>query len=288
MKKKVTLTLCVLLCAMTTLLAQGGILTATLVSNGTSTVYYGEPSLQNAYNASQNGDVIYLSEGRFQNLNNNIEKSISIIGAGGFNAIHTYIDRVSISCGVDSILIEGINTHSIYIIRNGNSTNSTYTISKCRISVIGYDAIFIFQKLEIKNSSVERLGGRDYGRYDIGGAMAVNNSIINNLYGTSSGGETFVSNSIIKGTSYGLANTLLKNCILFANENVSNTCPGIYNTIIAPIGKTEAVLMKEGNWEMEDANTVFVDAVNEDYRSEERRVGKEGLRLCRSRWSPDH
>ena len=33
---------------------------------------------------------------------------------------------------------------------------------------------------------------------------------------------------------------------------------------------------------------VITDGVKEGLRSEERRVGKECLRLCRSRWSPYH
>ena len=35
-------------------------------------------------------------------------------------------------------------------------------------------------------------------------------------------------------------------------------------------------------------NTSRSEALQEEYRSEERRVGKECLRLCRSRWSPYH
>ena len=31
-----------------------------------------------------------------------------------------------------------------------------------------------------------------------------------------------------------------------------------------------------------------LDKISDGYRSEERRVGKECLRLCRSRWSPYH
>ena len=41
----------------------------------------------------------------------------------------------------------------------------------------------------------------------------------------------------------------------------------------------------------EGAGTVVDNATDEDgkeFRSEERRVGKECLRLCRSRWSPYH
>src|SRR3546814_14486964 len=33
---------------------------------------------------------------------------------------------------------------------------------------------------------------------------------------------------------------------------------------------------------------IIVEAPMAEVRSEERRVGKEGVRTCRSRWSPDH
>ena len=36
------------------------------------------------------------------------------------------------------------------------------------------------------------------------------------------------------------------------------------------------------------ANNAFFDTTFPKHRSEERRVGKECLRLCRSRWSPYH
>ena len=37
-----------------------------------------------------------------------------------------------------------------------------------------------------------------------------------------------------------------------------------------------------------EAEEIVADALPSDDRSEERRVGKECLRLCRSRWSPYH
>ena len=36
------------------------------------------------------------------------------------------------------------------------------------------------------------------------------------------------------------------------------------------------------------ANPIIVDSLKDKIRSEERRVGKECSRLCRSRWSPYH
>src|SRR3546814_12632455 len=40
--------------------------------------------------------------------------------------------------------------------------------------------------------------------------------------------------------------------------------------------------------DLEEAATALADAVDEPVRSEERRVGKECVSTCRSRWSPYH
>ena len=56
---------------------------ATLDHNGTSSVFYGTNALVDAYNASDNGDVIILSSGAF-NPPASIQKGISIIGVGHY------------------------------------------------------------------------------------------------------------------------------------------------------------------------------------------------------------
>src|SRR3546814_6487933 len=41
-------------------------------------------------------------------------------------------------------------------------------------------------------------------------------------------------------------------------------------------------------WKQPDAPHMLVPQLDESYRSEERRVGKECVSTCRSRWSPYH
>ena len=49
-----------------------------------------------------------------------------------------------------------------------------------------------------------------------------------------------------------------------------------------------AELIKQGDEAFSLGHNVHADLLAMDARSEERRVGKECLRLCRSRWSPYH
>ena len=64
MKTKQLFLLCTLwLTVSLTALAQEPV--ATLEHSGTTKVYYGEGSFEQAYSASVNGDQIYLSSGRF-------------------------------------------------------------------------------------------------------------------------------------------------------------------------------------------------------------------------------
>ena len=50
-------------------------------------------------------------------------------------------------------------------------------------------------------------------------------------------------------------------------------------------GNTVYVVKGQSSW---GHKLVIYDAYGNEVRSEERRVGKECLRLCRSRWSPYH
>lgn len=85
----------------------------TLEHAGTSTVFYGQNSLVDAYNASVNGDYLYLSTGFFT-APATIAKGVKIIGAGHFPdsanvAKRTYIlSGLTINKGADSLLLEGL------------------------------------------------------------------------------------------------------------------------------------------------------------------------------------
>jgi len=111
MKKSILLTaiICSFL-ALQTAIAQNPV--TTLQHNGTTQAFYGQNSLVNAYNASINGDTLYLSTGYFTPPT--IAKGIKIIGAGHFPdsasvAKRTFIlGHLFITQGADSLLLEGL------------------------------------------------------------------------------------------------------------------------------------------------------------------------------------
>lgn len=85
----------------------------TLQHKGTTKVYYGQTSLNDAYSASINGDTLYLSTGSFS-VPSTISKGIKIIGAG-YAADSADVARrttistgFKISLGADSLRLEGL------------------------------------------------------------------------------------------------------------------------------------------------------------------------------------
>lgn len=83
---------------------------ASLEHGENASVFYGQNSFVDAYNASANGDIIYLSTGFF-NPPEHIGKSIKIIGAGHFpdsaNVAKrtTILNGFNIFAGADSLLL---------------------------------------------------------------------------------------------------------------------------------------------------------------------------------------
>jgi len=85
----------------------------TLEHAGATSVYYGQNSLVDAYNASVKGDYLYLSTGYFT-APEAIAKGVKIIGAGHFpDSLSvakrtTLLSGLTIGAGADSLLLEGL------------------------------------------------------------------------------------------------------------------------------------------------------------------------------------
>lgn len=100
-----------LVCCTLVAVAQNPI--ATLEHTGATTVFYGQNSLVDAYNASANGDQIYLSTGYFT-APSSIVKGIKIVGAGHFpdsaNVAKrtTILSGLIINAGADSLQLQGL------------------------------------------------------------------------------------------------------------------------------------------------------------------------------------
>jgi len=134
MKKTVLLTaiICSFL-ALQTAIAQNPV--TTLQHNGTTQAFYGQNSFVDAYNASINGDTIYLSTGYFTPPSS-IAKGVKIIGAGHFPdsagvAKRTYIlSKINIAQGADSLLLEGLYINGD-IIYDANSSINYVKVLRC-------------------------------------------------------------------------------------------------------------------------------------------------------------
>jgi len=261
MKKSILLTaiICSFL-ALQTAIAQNPV--TTLQHNGTTQTFYGQNSFVDAYNASINGDMLYLSTGFFTSPPS-IAKGVKIIGAGHFPdsagvAKRTFIlTGLHIAQGADSLLLEGLyinggigyDDNSINYVKvlrcwlNGawfNSSSETASKNNC-----SYEECFIN-------------GGIDFSHYGnnlllkhniISGGIFDNASVVNingnalidgNIFLYYYRAFTYVNSSIIQNNifisinlfNYGVGNSINNNLfvqssIYFGINSYSNNYLGI-------------------------------------------------------------
>lgn len=109
----------------------------TLQHAGTTTVFYGQGSLVDAYNTSVNGDTLCLSTGYFT-APTAIAKGIKIIGAGHFpdstsvSKRTTILTGLTINAGADSLRLEGIYINGDINYAAASSINYVKII-RCRL-----------------------------------------------------------------------------------------------------------------------------------------------------------
>lgn len=138
--KKLFLSLVAAMVAATTMYAQSSQI-ATLSHENNITTFYGVSALRDAYNASQDGDVITLSSGSFTSVD--INKALTIRGAGmttGSNAVATVLSgdfMINIPTTTShSLKLEGLyNNNHIYV--NGTISNAQFL--KCSFKYFYYN-----------------------------------------------------------------------------------------------------------------------------------------------------
>ena len=104
--KKTLLLLVAIALTSAKMMAEG--LTATLQQGETMTAFYGVNAFVDAYNAAEDGAVITLSEGQFNDVSS-IEKSITVIGNMAFDVKgyeKTYLGTAKIKA--NSVKLKGI------------------------------------------------------------------------------------------------------------------------------------------------------------------------------------
>jgi hypothetical protein len=169
-----------------------------LHSSGTTTIFGGANPFTDAYNASVNGDTIYLPGGTIP-FPSNINKGLVIIGAGHYpdSTVATgktiLSGNITISQDADNLMLEGIELGSITFTLNHKV--DSVIIRRCKFSSIDYQGT--------------------------GATPCVNNSIRENVI---TGGVTLtnatssmLSNNIIDGKITSANNIGISNNILFYN-----------------------------------------------------------------------
>lgn len=184
---------------------------AALHNNGNTTIYSGVNPFIDAYNASINGDTIYLSGGGFVSPSN-INKGLTIFGAGFHPdsttaTYHTFITTATIYLGpnADSLYLEGLELGNIY--KSRDYEVNRLTIKRCKTASFSFSyngpSTVTSQHFELLESIV------------IGGA---------NLEGMS---NSLVSNNILQSHLNSTSNSSIQNNI-FLSQSYSSSC---YNNI---------------------------------------------------------
>lgn len=202
----------------------------TLEHNGTTTVYYGQNSLVDAYNASVNGDYLYLSTGYFT-APASIAKGIKIIGAGHFpdsaNVVKrtTIMSGLNINAGADSLRMEGLFIDGSILYQSNASINHV-KIFRCRALNVNFRSTS--QEFSKNNCSViETVILSDINFSNFGTNFSVIHCFvstygINNILGGAViDGNIFLGN--YSGYSFALSNiqsSLIKNNIFVSSNNI--------------------------------------------------------------------
>lgn len=177
---------------------------ATLEHAGATTVFYGITAFNDAYNASVNGDELYLSAGYF-NAPAAIAKGIKVYGAGHFpdsaNVAKrtTILTGLTINKGADSLRLEGLYIDGNISYDVSNSVDYVKVI-RCRMSNVYFNS----------NAAA---AAKDYCSYE---ECFIDGSFNFAYYGTS----LMLSKNIISGNIREIANGALieKNIMLHAYE----------------------------------------------------------------------
>jgi hypothetical protein len=222
MKQIVTLLFAVCLAAIAT--AQNNIMLCN-ASGNTCTAY---SSLQDAYTAATNGDVIYLPAGGF-NMPSPINKEISIYGVGASADSSMAYGGITIinnefAIGANNITLQGLRCAAN--VRIGNGTLSTLTGVKmlnCRLVTLEHAAASPYGRLN--NSQI--IGCFFDGYLSCGTDAALGLGDVQ----ASQGANNFISNCVVTQHLVRLQGSTVNNCII---NGVGNPyCPYCINAVFS-------------------------------------------------------
>jgi hypothetical protein len=203
----------------------------TLEHAGTTTVYYGQNSLVDAYTASVNGDSLYLSTGYFT-APAGIAQSVKIIGAGHFPDSLNVAKRTTIMgglvilAGADSLRLEGLYINGDIVYDFNNRSVSYVKVIRCRLGNVNlYSGSVSTSKNNCSFEECFILGQISNGSYVVN--LLIKNSIIGNIYGI--GGSAIITNNIILQDIYYVNTSVIQNNIINGTANFTSNANG--NTI---------------------------------------------------------
>jgi hypothetical protein len=115
---------------------------AALHNNGNTTIYSGVNPFVDAYNASIDGDTIYLSGGGFVSPST-LDKGLTIFGAGfhpdsTMATYPTFITTSNVYLGenADSLRLEGLELINVY--KNRDVQINSFTIKRCKTASLSF------------------------------------------------------------------------------------------------------------------------------------------------------
>lgn len=200
MKKHYSILLVLCFCNVTFIYGQQKV---ALHSNGTTTIFGGANPFTDAYNASINGDTLYLPGGTIP-YPTTINKSLVIIGAGHYpdSTIATgktvLTGNLAISEDADNLWIEGIELTGNISFTNNHKVDSV-VIKRCKFNSISYNGT--------------------------GATPCINNNIIENVITGeavfTNATSSMFSNNIINGQIANANNIGISNNILLFNSGAT-------------------------------------------------------------------
>jgi len=203
----------------------------TLEHTGTTTVFYGQNSLVDAYTASVNGDYLYLSTGYFT-APTAIAKGVKIIGAGHFpdsaNVARrtTIITGISINKGADSLLLEGLYINGNVSYQSDASINFV-KVFRCRLESVLFNSSS--DAASKNNCSYEECFiNNNFDFHNYGVNLKVYHSIISGSLGVFYiNGSSLIDGNIFLENGYTVQyvnGSLIKNNIFIKDNNYIFTC----------------------------------------------------------------
>lgn len=210
--KKILLMLVVLFTMSTNVFADS--LTATLQQGDVMTPFYGVNAFKEAYDAAQDGAIITLSSGKFNDVST-ISKQITITGASAFfadNSERTILESTTIAA--NNIKIEGI--YFLKTVTLGTSTLSRIencTLKRCQIGSSLYSN-HIHENTLVDQCAIPSVQAMEKSKN-----FCIKNSTIDHFYGMNSATNiAYISNCVVwkfvcyvSNTYYSLPYAIYKN-----------------------------------------------------------------------------